>query len=251
MYSDVVDLREFYETGLGQVVRRLVRRRIRELWPDVSGQRVLGIGYATPYLRPFRDEAERVLAVMPAGQGVVFWPQEGPGLVALGEESELPLPDMSVDRVLLVHGLEFTEHLKPMMREIWRVLAGGGRLMCVVPNRRGIWARTDMTPFGHGSPFSPGQLRRTLKANMFVPEREACALFMPPVRSRFIMAGAGAWEEVGSRWFSAFAGIQIVEASKQIYATSSRVQAKQRRPLASPVAQPAFTRIAAKRDGGS
>ncbi|MDG3442346.1 class I SAM-dependent methyltransferase [Nitrospirillum amazonense] len=247
MYNDVVDLREFYESSLGQVVRRLVRRRLRELWPDVSGQRVLGIGYATPFLRPFLTEAERVMAVMPAAQGVVFWPPEGPGLVTLGEESELPFPNMSVDRVLLVHGLEFTEHLKPMMQEIWRVLAGGGRLIAVVPNRRGIWARTDRTPFGHGSPFSTGQLRRVLRANLFVPERETSALFMPPVKSRFFMASAGAVENLGARWFKAFAGVQIVEASKQIYATTATRVVEPRRRLAPSVAQPAFSGLAAER----
>ncbi len=248
MYSDVVDLRHFYDGSLGQVVRRLIRRRMRELWPDVTGQRVLGLGYATPFLRPFRDEAERVMAVMPASQGVVFWPQEGPGLVALSDEAELPLPDMCVDRVLLVHGLEYTEHLKPMMREIWRVMAGGGRLIAVVPNRRGIWARTDRTPFGHGVPYSSSQLRHLLRANMFVPERETCALFMPPVQSRFLLTGAGAWETVGERWFRAFAGVHMIEASKQIYANAAREKRKARRGLLAPAAQPAFSRAAERRE---
>src|SRR3954452_24073014 len=118
MYTDAIDLREFYQSSLGQVARRMIRRRIREIWPDVRGQVLLGIGYPTPYLRPFRGEAERVIAIMPASQGVVSWPPEGPCQVALGDEAELPLPDMSVDRVLLIHGLECTEQLRPMMREI-------------------------------------------------------------------------------------------------------------------------------------
>jgi len=244
MYNDVIDLREFYETSLGQVARRLIRRRIREFWPDVTGQRVLGIGYATPYLRPFRGEAERVMSIMPAAQGVVFWPPEGPSLVALSEESELPLPDMSVDRVLLVHSLECTEQMQLLMREIWRVLAGGGRLIAVVPNRRGIWARSDRTPFGHGSPFSSSQIKRTLRSNQFIPEREACALFIPPAASRFLMAWAGAWEEVGSRWFTTFAGVHMVEASKQIYANAGPVKARrrQRNRLLAPSGVPAFNR---------
>ena len=242
MYGDVVDLREFYASHLGQVVRRLVRRQIRQMWPDVGGMRVLGIGYATPFLRPFREEAERAIAVMPAGQGVSFWPPEGPGLVALSEEGELPLPDNCVDRVLLVHALEFTEHLRPLMREIWRVMAGGGRLIAIVPNRRGIWARSDVTPFGHGSPFSPGQLRQTLRANLFVPEREERALFFPPVRSRFLLAGAGAWEKVGQRWLPAFAGANITEASKQIYASAGHAERKRERRLlpAAAAARPAL-----------
>ena len=72
------------------------------------GQRVLGIGYATPYLGLFREEAERCLAFMPAAQGVVKWPTTRPALAALVDEIELPLPDGAVDRVLLVHSLEMS-----------------------------------------------------------------------------------------------------------------------------------------------
>ncbi len=222
MYTDIVDLREFYESSLGQVARRMIRRRIRQIWPDVRGQIMVGVGYTTPFLRPFRDEAERLIAVMPASQGVSFWPPEGPGAVCLSDEAELPFGDMSVDRVLLVHGLEGTEQLRPMMREIWRILAGGGRVLVVAPNRRGLWARADWTPFGHGFPYSPSQLKQVLRDTMFVPERTRHALFIPPIRSRFLLRSAPAWEELGERWFKAFAGVTMVEASKQIFAGVAR-----------------------------
>ncbi len=228
MYTDIVDLREFYESALGQMARRMIRRRIRCIWPDLRGQIVLGIGYATPYLRPFIGEADRVVSVMPATQGVTFWPPEGPGMVALGDEADLPFGDNTIDRVLLVHGLEGTEQLRPMMREIWRVLAGGGRVLTVVPNRRGLWARADWTPFGHGFPYSASQLKQVLRDTMFVPERTGHALFMPPLRSRFLLKTAPAWEEVGGRWCKAFAGVTMIEASKQIFAgVSSRRVAQQ------------------------
>lgn len=244
---DIVDLREFYQSSLGQVARRMVRRRLRLLWPNVRGQRILGIGFATPYLRPFRDEAERVVAVMPAVQGVTFWPPEGPGLVSLADEAELPFETMSIDRVLLVHGLETSEQLRPMMREIWRVLAGNGRVMAVVPNRRGLWARADWTPFGHGFPYSASQLKQVFRDTMFVPERTAHALFIPPLRSRALLTMAPAWEELGSRWFSAVAGVTIVEASKQIFAGVPRraVEPAKRRLI---VSMPGGAAPAAHRD---
>ena len=103
MWTDVVDLNDFYVSSLGQTARRMIRRGIRTLWPNVQGNVVVGMGYATPFLRPFRDEAERVFAVMPAGQGIMHWPSGESGLVALADEAELPLPDLSVDRLLLVH----------------------------------------------------------------------------------------------------------------------------------------------------
>jgi SAM-dependent methyltransferase len=240
MHRDVIDLREFYETSLGQVALRVLRQRIREFWPDLGGQSVLGIGYATPYLRPFLSDAERVVALMPATQGVIFWPQEGPGLVSLADEANLPFDDLSFNRVLIMHGLEGTEHSRPLLREIWRVLAGGGRLLIVAANRSGLWARTERTPFGHGSPYSASQINRMLRDNLFVPERSANALYIPPVHSRFLLSTAPAWEKFGDRWFSTFAGVTIVEATKQIYAVSGPEAAPSRRRLgfSRPVSQP-------------
>ncbi len=231
MYNDVVDLRDFYETRLGQVTRHMIRRSVRSLWPDVRGQRVLGLGYATPYLRQMTGEAERVIALMPAAQGVVHWPPEGPGAVALADETELPLPDVSVDKVLLVHGLESSEYLRAMLREIWRVLTGEGRLLVVVPNRRGIWARIERTPFGAGHPYSRAQLSRLLRDNMFTPTRTDRALYVPPTRSRTLLRWAGAWERMGHGWFPTFSGVILVEAGKQLYAASAARQKVRRRPV--------------------
>lgn len=235
MYVDVVDLRDFYGTRLGQVARRMIRRRLRLIWPDLRGMRLLGIGYAAPYLRPFREEAERISAIMPSSQGVLAWPPEGPNAVALADEGELPLQDYSIDRVLLVHGLEFSEQARPLLKEIWRVMAGGGRLMVVVPNRRGIWARIDKTPFGQGHPYTTSQLSRTLREAGFTPERVAAALFAPPTASRMLLRSATAFERVGERWFATFGGVSVVEASKQIYAKPALKRKERRRPAYLPV----------------
>jgi len=241
MRNDVVDIRDFYQSRLGQVARRLIGQRLRATWPDLGGRTVLGLGYATPYLRQFRDEAERVLAIMPAAQGALHWPPEGPNAVALADETELPLPDMSVDRVLLVHGLEHGDRVADMLREIWRVMTGSGRLLAVVPNRRGIWARTDRTPFGQGHPYSPPQLSRLLRAHLFTPMETSGALFMPPVKAGMALGAAPAWERVGSRWFPTFAGVILCEASKQIYAAPA-VRKRRRQAVVLPFPRPAAQR---------
>jgi SAM-dependent methyltransferase len=237
MWTDVVDLRDFYDTSLGQMARRMIRRQLRQLWPDVAGLRVLGLGFATPYLRPFLVEAERVVAVMPASQGVLPWPPEGPSLTVLADEIELPLPDRSMDRIVLVHALESTEQVRAMMREIWRVLADGGRLCIVAPNRRGIWARLERTPFGNGRPYTTGQLARLLRDNMFTPVATSGALFLPPTTSRVLLRSAPAIEELGRRWFETFSGVNIIEATKQIYAGSALRDPKAKRRVYVPVPQ--------------
>src|SRR6516162_6068387 len=103
MSLDVIDLRNFYGQRLGTVARRFIGRAIRAQWTDTTGQRVLGVGYTTPYLGLFREEAERCLAFMPASQGVLKWPSARPTLAALVDEYDLPLTDAAVDRILLVH----------------------------------------------------------------------------------------------------------------------------------------------------
>ncbi len=77
MWTDAVELRDFYASPLGGVANRMIGRCIRDFWPTVRGGRVLGLGYATPYLDTFRPEADRVIAAMPAAQGVLHWPANG------------------------------------------------------------------------------------------------------------------------------------------------------------------------------
>ena len=229
MWSDVVELRTFYRSRIGGSARRVIRDHLRACWGEVGGMSVLGIGYPTPYLGQFRAEAERVIAVMPARQGVIRWPGEGANLAALADEAELPLPDLSMDRVILVHALESSEQLRPMLREVWRVTADGGRLVVVVPNRTGIWARLDRTPFGHGHPYTQSQLFRLLRDAMFSPVSARYGLFVPPSRRRVLHAAAPAWERVGGRWFPRLGGVLIAEATKLIYAATPEFAPSSRR----------------------
>jgi len=217
MPLDVIDLRNFYGTRLGSVVRRLVGVRIRSRWADVRSMRVGGIGFASPYLSVFLGEAERVMALMPARQGVLEWPPGGPLAAALVEETELPLADACLDRVLAVHILEEAESALETLREIWRILAPGGTMLLVAPNRRGVWARSDATPFGHGRPFSRSQLTQLLRDALFSPIGWSEALFLPPVRRGWVLRSAVLWERIGARLALPFAGVHIVEASKQVY----------------------------------
>lgn len=218
MWNDVVDLREFYAGAKGRLAARLVSQRLRDIWPNLGGMRLLGIGFPGPFLGLFRKEAERTIAAMPGGQGVLRWPPGCKNLAILADEQMLPLADRSVDRLLLVHCLEGSSHLRPLLRECWRVLADGGRLLVVVANRRGLWARSEGSPFALGRPYSASQITRLLRDNMFVPIETTGVLFVPPVWWRFFGSWAQTFERIGARLFPTFAGLLVVEAEKQIYA---------------------------------
>ena len=216
MQFDSSGLSRFYETAMGQVMRRLVQDRLRRVWPDVNSQRVLGFGFATPYLRSWLGEAERVVALMPARAGVVIWP-EGRTLSALGEEDMFPFPDAMFDRVLIVHGLENAESGRALMRQVWRVMAPEGRLLLVAPNRTSAWSQLERSPFAYGRPFTRSQLVNLLHDCMFTPEDWDCALLLPPFKSRRLIGTGKGWERLGRRLWPRLAGVHIVEATKSLY----------------------------------
>jgi SAM-dependent methyltransferase len=224
MHLDVEDLRDFYTTPLGHVVRRLLTRHIRGRWASVRGQTLIGLGFASPYIGTFHAEARRIGALMPAGQGAVVWPGTGPTRTVLVEEKQLPLADNSVDRLLLIHCLEQAERPAQLLRELWRVLAPEGSVILVVPNRRGVWARIDRTPFGHGRPYSRGQLERLLTDALLTPVSWGNALHLPPIDNRVILhPWAGSWERIAGRLSPGFGGVIVVEAKKELMAPAGKV----------------------------
>ena len=214
MRTDVQQLREFYRTSLGLMARRRLEQRVRARWPDVRGMQVAGVGYPVPVLRPFLDEAERVAALMPATQGVIRWPRSLANVATQVEEVDWPLPDANIDRLVLLHALETAEELRPFLRECWRVLAPGGRLLAIVPNRSGLWALRESIPFGHGRPYTGQQLRRLLREHLFEPLETERALHLPPLKGQTLARMTAPIEPLAARWLRRFGGVVMVEAEK-------------------------------------
>ncbi len=233
MATDAHAVSEFYATTRGAVAARLLRERMALLWPSLAGQEVLGIGYPAPYLRLWREDAARCIALTPAQMGATRWPAGAANLSCTAEEDALPFPDLCFDRVILVHGLEAAENARRLLREVWRVLRDDGMLMVVAPNRRGLWAHLESTPFGQGQPYSPGQIGRLLAASLFRIERRDTALYLPPTKLRVILRGAPLWERSGRLLLPQLAGVTITEAVKDVYAAVPvRKQPRRRMVLA-------------------
>ena len=233
MHLDVLDLRNFYyRTQLGRVAQRAIRDQVLRFWPVAQGQTVAGFGFALPLLRPYLPGARRIIGLMPGPQGVMPWPAGMENVSVLCEETHWPVPTGLVDRLVLMHGLETSEHPTAVLEESHRVLGPGGRALVIVPNRSGLWARGDGTPFGFGRPYSMAQLEAQLKRHGFTPERSQTALFVPPSQGRFWLRTADGWEQMGRRvpWLAG--GVLMVEASKQVYApTRGGLAAAVRKPL--------------------
>ncbi|MHA6344719.1 methyltransferase domain-containing protein [Roseivivax sp. CAU 1761] len=241
MHLDVASLRDFYyRNALGRVAQRIIRTEVRQLWSDTHGQTVAGYGFAVPLLRPFLSEARRVIGLMPGPQGVMHWPAGMPSVSVLCDETAWPLETGRVDRLVLLHGLETSENAGALLDECYRVLGPGGEILFVVPNRSGLWARSDRTPFGYGRPYSLGQLEAQLKRHDFIPEHHLSLLYQPPSTRRFWMRTGPFWERIGRSVPALMAGgVVLVHASKRYPPTRRGVGEAVRRPLGALAPKPA------------
>ena len=180
MRRDVLELRAFYASPRGAAAREMLGRKVVEAWGDCSGLDVLGLGYATPFLDPLRPKARRVIAAMPAAQGVEVWPGGRGNLTVLADEFALPLANALFDRILCVHALEESESAAALLTEVCRVLAPSGRVIVAAAARNGLWSNAEGTPFGHGRPFTRGQLETLLREVGLEPTGYTRALYAPP-----------------------------------------------------------------------
>ncbi|MEL6423769.1 MAG: methyltransferase domain-containing protein, partial [Pseudomonadota bacterium] len=199
MLLETSELVAYYAGPLGHMTRRFISARLEAIAQDLSsieGGTVVGHGFATPFLDRF-SAAQHMAAVMPESQGAERWPRGAPSRVVLAENNRIPLADESVDVLLAVHSLESALDPRTQLREFWRVLKGEGHLIVVVPNRRGVWARFDTTPFGSGQPYSAGQLERLLRSVFFSPVAMDAALFAPPATSSHLLRVAPVVEKIG------------------------------------------------------
>ena len=220
MHLDVLDLRNFYyRTQLGRVAQKAIRDKVTALWPPAKGETVVGFGFAVPLLRPYLEPARRVIGLMPGPQGVMPWPAGMDNVSVLCEETQWPVETGMVDRLVVLHGLGTSENPTALLDECWRVLGPGGRALFIVPNRSGLWSRSDATPFGYGRPYSMRQLDAQLRRHSFAAERQLSALFAPPSSRRFWLRTAPAWERLGHRVSSVLAGgVLMLEVSKHVHA---------------------------------
>ncbi|AUH63628.1 class I SAM-dependent methyltransferase [Paracoccus zhejiangensis] len=220
MHHDIADLQRFYyQRSIGRVVQRVLRDRLVQRWQpqQVQGMSVAGFGFAAPMLRPYLATARRVTALMPGPQGVMGWPAGAANHSVLCDETAWPIDTGSLDRLVMLHGLETSDHPDALLAEAWRVLGPGGRMLVMVPNRAGLWAASDRTPFGLGRSYTAGQLDQQARRAGFVSDWHGAALYIPPSDRRFWLRSAQFWERTGTRISRVLiAGVVLAELSKQV-----------------------------------
>jgi len=125
MAIDVIDLRSFYSSSLGDVARRVVHKIVRQRFANCSGYSIS------------ESAMQRPISKFPRGSGAGACFHAGRtrrgelaclGFVVFGayRNNIMPLPNSCIDRALVIHALEIIEHPRDLLAEIWRILTPGG-----------------------------------------------------------------------------------------------------------------------------
>jgi SAM-dependent methyltransferase len=184
----------------------------------------------------WRTTARRVVAAMPAAQGVEVWPADGRTSACLVDEAASPFRNAMFDRVLLVHALEESADPAALLAEVWRVLAPSGRVVIAAANRRGVWSGAESTPFGHGRAYTRRQLEILVRGAELEPLAWSRALYLPP--APLFAPWAEVWEHAGSRVWPPLSGLILLEAVKQTFAVKAKAPARARARVLLPQLQP-------------
>lgn len=243
MRPSVVQLRQFYSSRLGRLVKKRLRQVTVDHWPNHEKETIVGIGYAPPLLRMLeRHQSGTILALMPADQGAIYWPVHTDNRSLLADEMMPPFADNTLHRVLMLHAIEFADKPEEMLRVYWQMLAPGGRLLVIVPNRFGLWAHAGRSPFTRGKKLSPRRLNDLLEEAQFTLRECSTALFVPPSTGWFWRRSATILEWLGQVLLPSFGGVIVVEAEKQIYAGLGIPVQQARRGRWEPAAMPVTER---------
>lgn len=212
MSINVDELYHFYHTPLGDVVAADLCRLVHHIWPHPENQKILSLGFGFPVLRQMMVLNPSVIAFTPDFMGGMLWPHASSVQSAIVHETELPLEDHSIDRMLLLHMFEHSAQPHKLLREAFRVIKTGGELLVITPNRRGLWSYFDQTPFGQGRPYTMTQLSNDLNAHSFEPLCHERALYTPPYHLPKFLKGT--LDVIGSAILRKFSGVIAIQARK-------------------------------------
>lgn len=214
MYKDLkqgVDC--FYKTSLGETVSQQLMNAIKPHLGDITGQNILIIGPKISGIEQLELKCSQV-QYRNFGGSQVF-----------------PFSDDSFRKVIILHTLEFTQHIKGFLREVWRVTAPEGKAIFIVSNRLGLLVRSDKTPFGYGQPFTRKQIKNLLSENSFQLLGSSEALCMPVWSLSYKPKVMKFMDKMGQLLWPELGGVFLVVGKKTIYALDMK-DSKSKPPLA-------------------
>lgn len=139
------DYDAWYDTELGRYVDGVEKGLVEELAHPVAGESALDIGCGTGNHSIWLAEKGLVVTGLdesPAMLEVAAGKTAGSDLAVdwvLGDASAMPFEDGRFDLVVAVAAVEFVDDRAAVMREAWRVLRPGGRLVLGLLTRDSPW----------------------------------------------------------------------------------------------------------------
>ena len=216
MACTVKQLCDFYKTPLGEVVQVYINDIVKKFIPESTNiQFILGLGYVTPYLTRKLIQKNAVLSFTFNKMGGITWPNTTCSHTAIVHENHLPLANKSIDKLIVVHGLECSKNREQLLTEVNRIVAPDGEILIIFPNKAGIWSHTSNTPFAHGDHYTMSQLNDALSKDGWHIKAEERFLYFPPTQSLYTQSFFAPVEMMGSYFFPYFSGLNAITAKKQ------------------------------------
>lgn len=214
---------EFYQSPLGQMTHDFLQAQLRKIITALRfEERVLVIGFGLPFAADLAAMgSDKITLAYLEQMPAVPWPDAAAHQVCVVSPDALPFGDVTFDKVIIIHALEFAPDASHLLYEVQRVLTAQGQMICIAPNRNGIWSWFEHTPFGEGHTFSTRQMRRLLTQAQLAPLHIRTALYPPPLNLSFhkiALSIARGIESICGALNFRIGGVVIAVAQKQRYA---------------------------------
>lgn len=229
----------FYTSLCGRLVSKIINSHILSLWQDIDDLKdvnVLAIGWPYPYIHHFKECAERIVIanshIKPDNIDEISSGYKN--ITILSEINNLPFHEQFFDRIIVIHGAEFSTDTIEFLNNIEELLVSNGRIITIIPNSSGLWRKNKNTPFGYGISTSAGHLQWAFKHVGFEIDYYSSALNFPPTQSKHLLSIATKWEAIGRNILPFLSGIHIIEGHKNLFAGAISKPIKAREMLTSP-----------------
>ncbi len=207
-------IKDFYETELGKIVQGNIASFIKEIWPSAENhlaqhQTILGFGNAAPYLSVFNKNNLIFNLIINEHLST-----KSRGEISLDAEAKIPLAEDSIDKVIVIHCLEFQEDFENILKEIWHVLKPSGKVIFIIPNKNSLWSKLNFSPFFQGKSFSHIKIQKSISEYMFsILQIESTLHFFPNLYKIFprILIKT---DKISSKF--CLGGVILLEAEKRL-----------------------------------